>query len=287
MVHLLERAIASIDSRLVLLAPSGTYVPELFDACEFDFERHRDFVRRVQRLRGEVYFEDGAINERQLSPEGLHQTPEDENAWHLVMLDGRGELTACAWYREHDNFVHFERLRLRNCALAKQHEWRDKLWYAVEREVTRARVEGLRYAELGGWAVANESRHRVDALMLALSTYTLARLLGGALGITTATTRHDSSKILARIGGVPLEVNGSVLPPYYDEQYDCVMELLRFDSRAPGRKIAHLIPHLEQRFGNIPVLARPYWPIPERAPRFAAVKSTLIASGPAQHAASA
>ncbi len=261
---LLERAIASVADRLVLLAPAGTYVPNLFLNCNFDFGEHDEIVRAVQKLRGDVYFEDGAIGSEQLSPDGLHRTPEDENAWHLVMHDGHGQWTACAWYREHDNTVHFERLRLRNCALAKTSDWRDKLWYAVENELGKARADGLRYAELGGWAIANESRHRLDAILLALSTYTLSRLLGGALGITTATTRHASSSILARIGGRPLDVGGGIIPRTIDDQCKCVMELLRFDSRLPGPKFAHLIPQLERRFGSVLVVARPYWPMAQR-----------------------
>jgi hypothetical protein len=275
MLKLLERAVASIETRLVLLSPAGTYVPDLFASCDFDFERHARLIRDVQRLRGNVYAEDGAIAADQLSADGLHQTPEDDNAWHLLMFDSRGELTACAWYREHDNNVHFGRLRLRNCGLAQTGEWRDRLWYAVERELARARQEGLRYAELGGWAVANESRHHGDALLLALSTYTLARVLGGALGITTATTRHGSSRILARIGGRPLEFEGGVLPPYYDNQYRCVMELLRFDSRAPGVKFGRLVPQVHKQFPRVAVVARPYWPTADRVDKPASVSGLL------------
>jgi hypothetical protein len=261
---LLERAIASADERLVLLAPPSTVIPEHFANCEFDIDRHRHFIREAQRLRATVYLQDGAIDRDQLSPDGLHQTPEDEKGWHLLMVDQEGRVSACAWYCEYDNMVYFGRLRLKNCPLAHAPEWRDKLWKAVEGEIARARSDGLRYAELGGWAVANESRRCADVLVLALATYTLSGMCGGALGITTATTRHSSSSILSRLGGRPLEVDGSTIPPYYDAHYRCVMEILRFDSRKPSARFGVLVERLHEKFADVPVIARPYWPMAER-----------------------
>ena len=50
-------------------------------------------------------------------------------------------------------------------------------------ELARARHAGLKYAEVGGWAVARESRCTAEGLLLALAAYSLGRILGGALGI--------------------------------------------------------------------------------------------------------
>jgi hypothetical protein len=277
MLKLLDRAITSVDQRLVLLAPPSTEVPDLFSNCEFDIDRHQHFVREVQRLRGGIYLQDGAIDREQLSPEGLHQTPEDERGWHLLMLDKQGKVTACVWYCEYDNKVYFGRLRLKNCALAHAPEWRDKLWKAVEGEIARARRDGLRYAEVGGWAVSHESRRSPEGLVLALAAYSLGRICGGVLGITTATTRHDSSSILCRIGGRPLEVDGMTLPPYYDAKYRCVMEILRFDSRAPSRRFDGLVERLHDKFKDVTVIARPYWPMTTRRLPCSALE-TLVAA---------
>jgi hypothetical protein len=264
LLKFLERSISSIDERLVLLAPPNTAVPDHFNNCQFDLAHHQHFVREAQRLRGGIYLQDGAIAAEQLTPEGLHQTPEDEKGWHLLMRDKLGRVSACVWYREYDNKVYFNRLRLKNCPLAHAPEWRDKLWKAVEAEIARARCDGLRYAEVGGWAVSNESRRTSEALVLALAAYSLGRICGGVLGITTATTRHDSSSILCRIGGRPLEVDGDTLPPYYDAQYKCVMEILRFDSRTPNTRFDGLVERLHEKFADVPVIARPYWPMAER-----------------------
>ncbi len=255
MLRLLERNIAAIEERLILLAPSAGSVGDGFRNVTFDQHRHAERVREMQRLRGKVYLEDGAIERRQLSTDGLHRTPEDERSWHLLMLGRDGRISACAWYLEHENTTSIQNLRVRNCPLAATDNWRDTLHAAVKSEIERARQGGLRYAEVGGWAVSKQCRCTSEGLLLALAAYSLGRRLGGALGITTATVRHSSSTILRRLGGSNLEVEGTVVPSYFDPKYNCEMELLRFDSRRPNAKYAGLIELLRDRLTNVAVFA--------------------------------
>jgi len=257
MRKLLERSVASVDERLVLLAPPETTVPDSFLNVTVDPLRHQQLVAEIQRLRGRVYLADGAVKPEYLSPEGLHCTPEDERSWHLVMLDQDREVSSCAWYMEHDVTAQFEQLRVRTCPLTCVEGWRERLWHAVEAELQRARTEQLRYAEVGGWAVAKRSRCTSEGLVLALAAYSLGRALGGALGITTATVRHSSSTILRRLGGRLLEFDGSTIPPYYDPRYECQMELLRFDSRRPHVKYNGLIELLRRKLAGVSVIASP------------------------------
>jgi hypothetical protein len=91
-------------------------------------------------------------------------------------------------------------------------------------------------------------------LVLALAAYSLGRIFGGALGITTATVRHSSSTILRRLGGSHLEVDGSRVPPYYDPQYKCEMELLKFDSRRPAAKYHGVIELLKEKLTRVLVI---------------------------------
>jgi hypothetical protein len=261
LLNRLDRTIASLAQRLVLLAPPDVAIPDEFAACEFDLERHTALLQDIQRFRGAVYCEEGAIRREQLSDGGLHLTPEDNQSWHLLLMNRNGGISACAWYREYDSRVYFDRLRLKHCALARAPEWRELLWQAVDRHIADARREGLRYAELGGWAVARESRATTETLLLAVATYALSRIGGGALGITTATIRHQSASILCRLGGRPLDVDGTVLPPYYDSQYDCVMEIVRFDSRAPNARYSGLVEQVHAKLLDTRVVARPYWPL--------------------------
>jgi hypothetical protein len=88
-----------------------------------------------------------------------------------------------------------------------------------------------------------------------LAAFSLGRIAGGALGLTTATVRHASSTILRRLGGSNLEVNGKPIPSYYDERYGCEMELLRFDSRRPSSRFAAVIDRLAERLAYVPVIA--------------------------------
>jgi hypothetical protein len=253
MLKLLERTIHSLDDRLLLLAPHSS-VPELFKNVDTDARRHGQLVREMQALRGSVYLQDGAIGRDQLSPEGLHETAEDQRSWHLLTLDKDSRVSGCAWYLEHDSSVSVDELRVRHTPLARG-GWRTKLWRGVEAELARARRFGLRYVEVGGWAVSAESRCTSEGLVLALAGYSLGRIRGGCLGITTATVRHCSSSILRRLGGAPLAAGDATVPRYYDPRYDCDMEILRFDSRYPGRKYAGLIKLLQEKMSEIQVIA--------------------------------
>lgn len=254
-MRMLERHIASIDQRLVIVAPTPSTVPSRFQRILPDARLHHHLVNEMQRVRGEVYLQDGAIEQRQLSPGGLHRTPEDGRSWHLLLLDRNQSVTACAWYMQHEPDASFEHLRVRNCPLATLDRWRDTLWRAVETELALARRDRLRYAEVGGWAVIPKYRRTTEGLLLALAAYSLARVMGGALGLTTATVRHSSSDILRRLGGAHLQVNGEAVPPYYDPRYKCIMELLRFDSRGPEPRFHGMIELMKQRLASVPVIA--------------------------------
>lgn len=253
MLKLLERTVETLDQRLLLLAPSAN-LPDFFLNVEYDNAEHQRYVREMQKLRGRIYVGDGAVSREQLTAEGLHDTAEDHRSWHLLMVDRRRRVTGCAWYLEHPSSVRVRDLRVRNTPLAKMAEWRGKLWKGVETELKRAREAGLRYAEVGGWAVSEQSRCTSEGLVLALAGYSLGRILGDCLGITTATVRHCSSSILRRLGGAPLQADGTPVPSYYDPRYDCEMEILRFDSRQPNPKYNLLIEHLRDKMASVPVI---------------------------------
>ena len=164
MIRLLERNIASIERRLVLVAPPQREIPEHFRQVTYNHDRRERLVEQVQQLRGSVYLEDGAIGRQQLTPDGLHRTPEDARCWHLLMLNRQREVSSCAWYLEHDDVDNFEQLRVRHCPLAREGAWRDKLWSAVQSELERARRECLRYAEGHANPLPPPSIHRVDGI---------------------------------------------------------------------------------------------------------------------------
>jgi hypothetical protein len=254
LTKLLHRSVAAVDQRMILLAPPNARIPAAFDSVEVNGRRHADLVSEMQQLRGGIYLRDGAVNANQLSG-GRHQTPEDERSWHLLMVDEQQRIDACVWYMEHPSTVAVDRLRVRNCPLAHDSASRPALWKAVEAELDRARSERIGYAELGGWAVSERSRCTSEGLVLALAGYSLGQLLGGALGMTTATVRHCSSTILRRLGGSDLKAGTETIPSYYDPRYKCEMELLRFDSRRPNAKYKGLVDVLCEKLSEVMVIS--------------------------------
>lgn len=257
MRKLLERNIETVDRRLVLLAPAGASIPGFFANVDSDGKRHRQFVREMQILRGSIYLRDGAVERRRLNADGTHRTPEDEKSWHLLMLNRDRHVSACVWYLPHESSVTINQLRVRSCPLNRTKEMRKSLWKAVQSDIACARRDGIGYAEVGGWAAARENGCTSEGLVLALAAYSLARIHGGAIGITTATVRHCSSTILRRLGGSNLHVDGVTIPTYYDPAYHCSMELLRFDSRLPNARYVGLIEHLRSKLTDVLVIARP------------------------------
>ena len=258
MLKALDRNIAAVSDRIVFVAPSTAAVSETFRHIDVDAGRHERLVRDVQRMRGSIYVKDGALQPQQLTADGRHQTPEDETSWHMLLLDKHQRVTACALYLEHNyNDVTFDHLRARQCPLNNEPEWKPTVERAIELELERARREQLHYVELGGWAVSEDSRGTAGPLALALAVYGFSRRAGGALGITTATFRHCSATILKRLGGARFEVDGVTLPPYYDSRYQCMMEMLKFDSRRPNPKYLNLIDQVRDALARITVVAPP------------------------------
>ena len=253
MSKLLERTVDAATERLVLLAPDGK-LPSAFGRVETDPGFRSRLLHDMQRMRGRVYVEDGAVNPRELTADGRHHTAQDDRGWHILTLDGQGQVAGCAWFLEHGPNVEPGDLRIRHCPLGRQVGWRARLRKAVGREIGRARQQGLGYVEVGGWAVSKVGHIATDGLLLALAGYGLGRLHGGVLGLTTATVRHCSSTILRRIGGSGLEADGVAIPSYFDPQYQCEMEILQFDSRMPNPRYERLIERLSERLSDVLVL---------------------------------
>lgn len=217
-----------------MLMPPRASVPAGFQNVSSSFRRHTALLQSMQRLRGKLYAEEGAIRPSQLSPDGCHRLPADRNAWHLLRIGNDDNVQGCSRYTSHSNRTSYSELGVRDCPLATSREWGTAFRDAVESDLELARNRGVAYVEVGGWALAPELRCSAEAIRIALATYSLARMLGGCIGIATVTRRHCSSSILRRIGGRPLTIRGTELPVYYDAQYGCEMEVLRFDSTEPN-----------------------------------------------------
>jgi hypothetical protein len=190
-----------IHNELVLLAPAGCLIPKSFRRRYVDCSRHSRWLSDAQKLRGSIYLADGAVQPSQLSTDGRHVQQADYDSWHVLTVDGKGAVQGCARYRHLIGNVGFDDLGVRESWLAKCEQWGGSLRTAVESEIVRAKQRGAAFSEVGGWAIAPEKRCKSEALRIAMATYSLAQILGGCVGISTATERHHSSSILRRIGG--------------------------------------------------------------------------------------
>lgn len=90
-----------------------------------------------------------------------------------------------------------------------------------------------------------------------VTTYAMAELWGGALGITTATLRSCSAAILRRVGGERLSLRGVPLPPYFEHGYKSIeAEILRFDSSAPNPRYRRWLNECRAQLLDVPVICR-------------------------------
>lgn len=248
------RKIDAKSRRLILLAPEMSGIPGTFVDVDLNYQRHNALLGEMQRLRGSLYLRDGAIEPWELSPDNRHQTPADAESWHILALTPEGQVCGCARYREHGRRDPISKLGVAACPLASSDKWERLLYAAVNDEIDLARRRDVSFVEVGGWALTDEFRRTPEAVKIALSAYSLARILGGCIGITTATVRHSSASILRRIGGKGLMAEGIELPSYYDPRYKCEMFVLRFDSSAPNPRYSSWVEDLESMLPFVPVV---------------------------------
>lgn len=254
MKHFGSLAAPATAQQLVLLAPAPGLIPSHFRKAESDTDRHDDLIAKMQRLRGSIYLKDGAIRASQLE-DGRHVVASDHDSWHVLSMDQQGEVTGCARYRAHANGADFADLGVSNAALARSDVWGRRFRGAVESDMAQARRTQRDYAEVGGWAVHESLRFTCEALRIALATYALAWSLGGCVGVTTATVRNCSSRILRKLGGKPLEFNGDEIPSYFDPQYGCEMEVLRFESNRPNQRFSQWIQCIFDQLADVAVVS--------------------------------
>ena len=253
--------------RLILLAPSSARLPAMFNRPRVDRNRYWNLLHELQRLRGEVYLQDGAIEETSLV-DGRHHSDLDCSSWHLLVTDAHDRIRGCARFHEHARTAPVSELTAARCALARIPEWTDTFFSALRTEVAFSDYLDIPFVELGGWALGEEIRGTSEALRIALATYAFWQMFGGAISISTATRRHCASSILRRIGGRTLSHDGVELPAYYDPQYDCQMELLKFYAWAPNPRYAPWIDQMKEELSQIAIIARHSEPDERRTDQF-------------------
>ena len=214
----------------VILAPASEFLNSNFQKLRYDPRGFNRILRDLQRLRGRVYLRDGAIGREDLSADGRHESPIDPLSWHIVTLDQRGAVVACARFHVCGPSTRYEDLGVSRSSMAKSPKWGRYLRSAVESVVRRVRATRSHFVEAGGWALDESVRHSTEALRIVLGAFAWSELIGGATCVTTATFRNHSAEILQKIGGRPMRDKEMELPRYFDPQYDCDMQILTFET---------------------------------------------------------
>ena len=225
----------------ILLAPAGQPVPETLARASVQPGLHATLLREMQRLRGRVYVEIGAMSPQALTADGRHQSSLDDSCWHILTMGHNGQVEGCLRLLVHTGLTPFEHLFVSGAALARSPQWGRHFRRAVERELRSAIHRSHAFVEVGGWVVDQAIRHSREAFKLVLNTFAFGELSGGATGIATATFLTDSAQILRRLGGEPLHIDGRELPSYFDPQYGADMTLLKFEPGSYGRKYAAMV----------------------------------------------
>jgi len=246
---------AASPRTLKILAPARVADIE-FGKVRVDDTNYNQLLKGMQQLRGRIYLDDHAIQPQQLTKDGRHKLDSDETSWHLLILDEAEQVCGCVRYREHPEEAGFSHLGVARSALAQCGEWGPKLATAVSAELALARRLAISYVEVGGWALKEQIRNTGEALRMVLATYSLAQALGGGVGLSTATRRHSSASILRKLGGRSLEERGVELPAYFDPEYGCEMEILRFYSWAPNPRYHTWVEAIREELKTIPVVTR-------------------------------
>src|SRR5690242_1817706 len=105
---------------LVLLAPTVGEAPETFQEVRRDPRPYRNYLAAMQRLRGSLYLQDGAIEPHQLTPDGRHCLPSDELSWHMLVINNEnGQVVGCARYQEHRVNIEYRSLGIHSSAQAQ------------------------------------------------------------------------------------------------------------------------------------------------------------------------
>jgi hypothetical protein len=246
--------------RILLLAPQRAATAQFEDVAR-DEESHDAVLHRVQRLRGSVYVEEGVLTRDDLTEDGRHVHPADQGAWHIVTLDHDGEVVACCRMSVHDAAAPFDSLAVSGSALARSSAWGEILQEAVRLKQQSAAERGLKFAEVGGWAVSPKVRCTTEATRMVLIWYALADVLGIGVGISPAIARR-SAPILRRLGGQPLSVGSVELPSFYEPVYRTDLTFLSFDVSHPAPAYERNIAACRSTIRATPVICPDELPLP-------------------------
>src|SRR5881227_528111 len=126
------------QTRFVVLPPSKLAVPGIFRNVDVSNRRYDELFIAMQRFRGSVYIEDGAIRAGDLTSDGCHRVAIDKDSWHVLSLDSQGRVVSCLRYLDETHASDFDDLWVRHAALSLCPKFGRKFRNAVEHRMHQA-----------------------------------------------------------------------------------------------------------------------------------------------------
>lgn len=233
-LHRLTREwLASAPERCLILSPTATRQPGLAEP-RVSLPEHRAWLENAQRMRANRYRQDGAVTDRDLV-HGRWISPEDTHAYQLLVCDKFGMVIGSMWYADDPS----PNLRELHC-------YHPTTADALEGVRRQARRDGIGFTEMGGWAATTARAN----LLLLLLTGVFHRARTPSLAAVIITTRHKANCIIRTMGGT-----SPAVAPYWDDRFQCEMELLVIDSRVRNSAYEAEVEALAAVLSQIPVIA--------------------------------
>ena len=139
----------ALSRQWVLVSPSHGVVPKSFSCLVTDSIRRDKLLAQMQKLRGSVYLEDGAIQASHLI-DGKHRADVDPSSWHLLVVDDHDRVYGCVRFHAFPYNPSFSQLNISRSVLARSGQWGHTLEAAVEEELSLLRRMNLLCVEMGG-----------------------------------------------------------------------------------------------------------------------------------------
>src|SRR5437016_2834033 len=81
-----KTTIHSTRTQILVIPPRGAAVPRFFRHPHVNSDSYCSMLGAIQRFRGQVYLEDASVTAQELTGDGRHVIPIDEQSWHIWAL---------------------------------------------------------------------------------------------------------------------------------------------------------------------------------------------------------
>lgn len=246
----MQRLLERLDRRLkwTLFAPQPEGAKDTDDVAH----GHPPLLQRALQMRADV----GLAPEQ---PEPRHCFSA-AGAWHLIATDASGEVAGTVRLYVIDrqrealqptDIPHLSHVQFPSAEVQEQH-------LLVLQRLFDAKSDERYFVAAGGMFTTPAWRGSGLAAVLGIAAIAMARLHNSRFSASYTAVRGQAQDLFAQFGGRPPSLpTGQLLAPFFCQHYGMELQLLIFDSRAPGpraeagvhlmsERLNALLPRLEQ-----------------------------------------